>query len=188
MATARGFWHSETTATHQDLAGLFVARAVERYLKSGGMFEFVVPNPVIDRPYWGGFRDGKFEGANVEFHMPWDLRRIRPHLFPRGSAVIYGTRGALATRMPQQALIWSGRAPHRHSSIKYPQGLHHHHRQSSSITSDDHQRSPYSSPDLVKAPIWFPDLLFRVRKSDQVLLLECHSGTEPAYSSTSFSQ
>jgi SAM-dependent methyltransferase len=116
LAQDRGFWHDETTATHQDLAGLFAARAVERYLKTGGRLAFVVPNPVIDRDYWNGFRAGRFDGANVAFAPSWDLRRIRPHLFPRGSAVIFATREPKEARMPVHALIWTGRptSPRQH--------------------------------------------------------------------------
>lgn len=160
MASSRGFWHNETTATHQDLAGLFVARAVERYLKSGGTFGFVVPNSVIDRPYWGGFRDGRFEGANIDYAMPWDLRRIRPHLFPRGSAVIFGTRGSAATVMPTQAVVWSGRAPHRHSSIKDAVGLRHTVAELS-ITAEDSPRSTYASRFSNGASL-VPRVFFRV--------------------------
>lgn len=115
LATDRNFWHDETTATHQDLAGLFVARAVERYLKTGGALAFVVPNSLLDRDYWGGFRRGEFDGANISFAPSWDLRRIRPHLFLRGSGVIYATRTIEAHPMPATALIWTGRAPHRYA-------------------------------------------------------------------------
>ena len=70
MSKERELWYDETTATHQDLAGLFVARAVERYLALGGRFAFVVPNPVVDRDYWAGFRAGRYgPGTNVSF-MP----------------------------------------------------------------------------------------------------------------------
>lgn len=115
FAMERNLWSDETTATHQDLAGVFVARAVERYLKTGGRLALVVPNPVLDRDYWAGFRRGKFDGANVAFDVSWDLRRVRPHLFPRGSGVIFGRRALTAREMPRTALIWTGRAPHRHS-------------------------------------------------------------------------
>lgn len=143
LAQDRDFWHNETTATHQDLAGLFVARAVERYLKTGGRLGFVVPNSVVDRDYWAGFRRGRFDGAAVEFTTSWDLRRIRPHLFPRGSAVIFGTRGTKERGMPATALIWSGRAPHRHANLATAQQL----TQvlgELAISSDDVERSPYS--------------------------------------------
>lgn len=116
MSKARGFWYDETTATHQDLAGLFIARAVERYLATGGRFAFVVPNSVIDRDYWSGFRAGRFDdGAAVAFSPSWDLRRLRPHLFPRGSAVVFGQRASDAVPMPGQVEVWAGRVPAPHT-------------------------------------------------------------------------
>ena len=114
MAKAREFWGKENTATHQDLAGLFVARAVERYLKTGGRLGFVVPNSVIDRDYWAGFRLGEFDGARVRFAIPWDMRRVRPHMFPRGSAVIFGERVLKAgDALAGCGVAWSGAASSR---------------------------------------------------------------------------
>jgi SAM-dependent methyltransferase len=161
LAQGRGFWSNETTATHQDLAGLFVARAVERYLAPGGRLAFVVPNSVIDRDYWSGFRAGKFDGAAVEFTTSWDLRRIRPHLFPRGSAVIFATRGPIQRRMPTHALIWTGRAPHRHASIDTAHQLHQTMGELS-IGSEDAEKSPYAARFSNGANL-FPRLLFRVQ-------------------------
>ncbi|MFD7311034.1 N-6 DNA methylase [Promicromonospora sp. NPDC059942] len=128
MARERGFWADDATATHQDLAGVFIARAVERYLADGGQFGFVVPNPVVDRDYWAGFRSGKFgAGTLVAFAPSWDLRRVRPHLFPRGSAVVFGRRitpevaqhgkdrNVGAVRMPLDIEVWSGKAPAPHA-------------------------------------------------------------------------
>jgi SAM-dependent methyltransferase len=117
LATERNFWRDEATATHQDLAGVFIARAVERYLKTGGRLAFVVPNSVLDRDYWTGFRSGRYDGANVAFTTSWDLRRIRPHLFPRAAGVVFGNRAKTAAAMSTTALIWSGRAPHRHAQL-----------------------------------------------------------------------
>jgi SAM-dependent methyltransferase len=36
MSRSRGLWHGKEVATQQDLSGLFVARAVEQYLSTGG--------------------------------------------------------------------------------------------------------------------------------------------------------
>lgn len=160
LAKDRGFWHNETTATHQDLAGLFVARAVERYLKTGGRLAFVVPNSVIDRDYWTGFRAGTFDTANVAFTTSWDLRRIRPHQFPRGSAVIFGRRGPAASTMPKTALVWTGRAPHEHAGDVTAGSLHHEVRELT-IGSEDGPRSPYSAR-FSQGAILVPRLLFRV--------------------------
>lgn len=163
LAQDRDFWHNESTATHQDLAGVFVARAVERYLKTGGRFAFVVPNSVVDRDYWAGFRRGRFDGANVAFTISWDLRRIRPHLFPRASAVIYGVRGAKAARMPAAALIWSGRAPHRHQGVDTARHL----QQvlgEVTVSSGNDPRSPYSARFSQGANL-VPRLMFRVEEA-----------------------
>lgn len=160
LARAREFWHRENTATHQDLAGLFVARAVERYLRSGGKFGFVVPNSVIDRDYWGGFRRGLFEGAGVRFTVPWDLRRVRPHLFPRGSAVVFGKRALKPREMPPRAVIWTGRAPRRQAALDSAVGLTQE-LGDLRIGSDDDELSPYHSRFAQGANL-VPRLMFRM--------------------------
>ena len=115
MSAERNLWDDDaSTVTHQDLAGLFIARAVERYLKVEGRFAYVVPNPVIDRDYWAGFRGGRFGETTVAFDTSWDLRRLRPHFFPRAAAVVFGTRATSASAMPSDIEVWTGRAPDPH--------------------------------------------------------------------------
>ncbi|MDX2679937.1 N-6 DNA methylase [Streptomyces sp. NY05-11A] len=125
MCQSRELWRGDEVATHQDLSGLFIARAVQQYLANGGTFAFVVPNPVLDRPYWSGFRAGDYpdfnEPVRVQFDGSWDLRRLRPHFFPRGSAVIFGRRTAAvvgdAARnndpvpLPKATQRWTGKIP-----------------------------------------------------------------------------
>jgi hypothetical protein len=125
MSQSRKLWRGDEVATHQDLSGLFIARAVQQYLTEGGTFAFVVPNPVLDRPYWSGFRAGDYPDPNepvrVAFTGSWDLRRLRPHFFPRGSAVIFGKRitadvgaaalGAVAVPLPKATQRWTGKIP-----------------------------------------------------------------------------
>jgi hypothetical protein len=45
------------------------------------------------------------------FDPAWDLRRIRPHIFPRGSAVLFGTRAHETKPLPTEIMVWSGRLP-----------------------------------------------------------------------------
>ncbi|WP_439943340.1 N-6 DNA methylase [Streptomyces sp. BBFR115] len=125
MCQSRELWRGEEVATHQDLSGLFIARAIQQYLAEDGTFAFVVPNPVLDRPYWSGFRAGDYPDPNepvrVEFTGSWDLRRLRPHFFPRGSAVVFGRRmaagvGAAAqgndpVPLPKTTQRWTGKIP-----------------------------------------------------------------------------
>ncbi|MCI3224354.1 N-6 DNA methylase [Streptomyces sp. NP-1717] len=123
MMQARGLWKGFEVATHQDLSGLFIARAVQQYLRVDGSFAFVVPNPVLDRPYWTGFRTGDWTDPDhpvkVDFTGSWDLRRLRPHFFPRAAAVIFGRRRPLsigqqsnnAVPLPRETEIWAGKIP-----------------------------------------------------------------------------
>ena len=116
MCEARGLWSGSKVATQQDLSTLFVARAVQLYLQDEGTFAFVVPNAVLDRAQFKGFRTGTFDEetnsaeTRVRFRMPWDLRKLRPHFFPRGAAVVFGTRGGKSSPMPP-AEVWSGSPP-----------------------------------------------------------------------------
>ncbi|MCU4748517.1 N-6 DNA methylase [Streptomyces sp. G-5] len=123
MSQSRKLWRGEEVATHQDLSGLFIARAIQQYLREDGTFAFVVPNPVLDRPYWSGFRTGDYPDqeapVKVSFTGSWDLRRLRPHFFPRGSAVIFGSRipvgigeaakGNIPASLSQDTERWTGR-------------------------------------------------------------------------------
>ncbi|AMV40459.1 N-6 DNA methylase [Planctomyces sp. SH-PL62] len=118
----RGLWHGAKVATHQDLSGLFLVRAVERYLKIGGRFGFVMPNAAVDRGQFQGLRTGRYKLPNAQapvsiaFDPAWDLRRIRPHFFPRGSAVLFGTRADQPRPLPTDVTIWSGRVSEQNAN------------------------------------------------------------------------
>ncbi|MPZ64541.1 MAG: N-6 DNA methylase [Pseudonocardiaceae bacterium] len=116
MSQDRHLWHGREVATQQDLSGLFIARATQQYLTDGGAFAFVVPNALLDRDYFTGFRSGHYpdpvEPITVEFTGSWDLRRLRPHFFPRGAAVVFGRRSTAAARPLSMATErWTGRLP-----------------------------------------------------------------------------
>lgn len=127
MSEVRGLWAGGELSTHQDLSGLFAVRACELYLKVDGKFGLVLPNAAIDREHYSGFRSGYYgDGSGnvaLAFDPSWDLRRIRPHFFPRAASVVFGRReehtratkegeGTWAGRkMPLEAEIWSGRLP-----------------------------------------------------------------------------
>ena len=118
LCETRGLWHGKEVATHQDLSGLFVARTIQQFLRVGGTFAFVLPNAALDRGYFTGFRSGHYpdqaEMTTVAFSRSWDLRRLRPHFFPRGAAVVFGPRTGPedgATPLPTSTLRWSGRLP-----------------------------------------------------------------------------
>jgi SAM-dependent methyltransferase len=118
----RGLWHGAKVATHQDLSGLFLVRAVERYLKPGGRFAFVMPNAAVDRGQFAGLRTGRYKNVHakdpvaIAFDPAWDLRRIRPHFFPRGAAVLFGTRADEPRPLPTEIVAWSGRVPEQNAT------------------------------------------------------------------------
>ena len=118
----RGLWHGAKVATHQDLSGLFLVRAVERYLRIGGRFAFVMPNAAVDRGQYSGLRTGFYKRTDAQnpvtiaFDPAWDLRRIRPHFFPRGAAVLFGRRTEKAKPLPTKIVAWSGRVPEQNAS------------------------------------------------------------------------
>ena len=145
MSVDRGLWHGAENATHQDLSSLFVARSIQLYLREGGTFGMVMPNAVVDRDHYAGFRSGNYEGGHgktqVRFSPSWDLRRIRPHFFPRGSSVVFGSRAAEAGPMPLAAEIFSGRVSHRGSSSETVETLLE--RRSGAVVVSSGASSPY---------------------------------------------
>ena len=114
MSTTRGLWSGKHVATHQDLADLFVVRAVEQYLTDGGRLAFVMPAGVLTRTQSDGLRSGKYpfaKGDNVYigWEMPWDLSPISHTFFPRTACVMFGTRSLEHRKLSSRAERWSGR-------------------------------------------------------------------------------
>ncbi|WP_326811249.1 N-6 DNA methylase [Streptomyces scopuliridis] len=156
MAQSRKLWRGDEVATHQDLSGLFIARAIQQYLAVDGTFAFVVPNPVLDRPYWSGFRAGHYPDPNetvkIAFSGSWDLRRLRPHFFPRGSAVVFGRRmhakigeaaqGNTPVPLGKTTDRWTGKVPGRNSN--WPQV--------EKWIKREEKKLRYTSEDLISSP------------------------------------
>lgn len=95
FSQARNLWHGSQVSTNQDLVGLFLVRAVEKYLKEEGHFAFVTPLALLSRSQYHGLRQGDWKkGLYGEFTEVWDLANVRPKgdLFPVPSAVVYGTK------------------------------------------------------------------------------------------------
>lgn len=112
LAEERGLWEGGTVATNQDLAGLFVARSVEQYLKLGGGFSFVMPHGVLGRKQYAGFRIGDWGvEAKVALSPAEDLSRIKPPPFVNASCVVTGVKASVASRLPDGPLVWTGKLP-----------------------------------------------------------------------------
>jgi SAM-dependent methyltransferase len=180
MSERRGLWAGAQLAPHQDLSALFVVRACELYLRKGGRFALVLPNAAIDREHYAGFRSGTYSDElgvlNIAFSPSWDLRRIRPHFFPRAASVVFGTRTDHANPkdgteanpqphgMPEEADIWTGRL----EVVNAPwdaaaQWLS---RKPGKVRrAGQGSKSPYS-PRFTQGAIIAPRLVFVVRKQE----------------------
>lgn len=90
----RNLWHGQKLATQQDLVGLFIVRAVEKYLHDEGRFAFVTPLAVLSRQQYEGFRSGEWGPyLRGELTELWDLDQVKPPAyFPVPSGVVFGTR------------------------------------------------------------------------------------------------
>jgi hypothetical protein len=81
-----------------------------------------MPNAAVDRGQFQGLRTGYYKRPDaknpvaIAFDPAWDLRRIRPHFFPRGSGVLFGTRADTSKPLPTEIVVWSGRVPEQNAN------------------------------------------------------------------------
>jgi hypothetical protein len=111
LCKERGLWHGGAVATQQDLSALFIARAVELYLRDGGNFAFVAPSGILDRSQYKGFRSGDWGATTVGFRASWDLKKVTPHFFPLTCAVVQGTRGPNRALNAYETEKWEAKIP-----------------------------------------------------------------------------
>lgn len=168
MSETRGLWQGATVATHQDLSALFVARATQLYLRDGGRFALVMPNAAVDRGQYSGFRTGDFPDSvapvKVKFESSWDLRRLRPHFFPRGASVVFGSRAKHAGEMPTEIDVWSGKLPADYTDWSTVQSCIDRKPGEAKLLSGEVQ-SPYRSR-FTQGAIFSPRLLFMVDEQE----------------------
>jgi hypothetical protein len=88
----RGLWVGGVLATQQDLCALFMARAIELYLKPGGRIGFVLPYAALNRPAFAGLRAGNFVNATLEITEAWSFDELVKPLFPVPASVLIGYR------------------------------------------------------------------------------------------------
>ncbi|MBN9743817.1 hypothetical protein DMP23_22525 [Amycolatopsis sp. A1MSW2902] len=169
MADQRGLWHGGGLASNQDLSALFTARCIELYLRTGGLFGYVMPLSVLSRGQYKSFRSADFSTAaadvRVAFDRPWDLSQIKPAFFPQSVGVVLGRRvGEIspARRMPVEAEAWSGRFDTQASSAEAARD---HVTRIRSEKIGQSTPSPYKSSFREGATV-VPRLLFMVDKKD----------------------
>jgi hypothetical protein len=177
MSTKRGLWAGGTLATNQDLAGLFVARCIELYLRPGGRFGYVMPRAVLamerndSKGTYSGFRTGNYpvsaESVKVAFGKAWDLYGIKPSFFPLPPSVVFGYRqehNMPATPLPWIREEWFGRFDTQYASWK--EAVPHIHRRTAEVApSLANGTSPYQGRFIQGANV-VPRFLFIVDTND----------------------
>lgn len=116
LSKERNLLSGPSGASARDLSTLFVARAVELYLKDGGRFAYVMPHGTLTRKPHHSFRSGKWNansrstaGLTAAFDQAWELVKIQTG-FPMVSCVIFGekvTQGKSA-HLPRETENWVG--------------------------------------------------------------------------------
>lgn len=146
LAKPRGLWAGGKVATHQDLSDLFVARAIEQYLRPSGRFAFVMPFAVLSRRQYAGFRTGDWtsQGGGVHavaFDQAEEFARVKPPLFPVPACVIRGTKATSPKPLTTDAVRWTGRVPSPHAD--WASAAEHLSSSSDDIVSAHDPESPY---------------------------------------------
>ena len=96
-----GIWAGGRYATHQDVAGLFLARSVDLYLRDGGVIGFALPHSALQAGQYSKWRMGRSgESIEVDFTLKpaWDLERLEPNtFFPVPASVVFARKCPLGT-------------------------------------------------------------------------------------------
>ncbi|MEU3255792.1 hypothetical protein [Streptomyces sp. NPDC006997] len=111
----------------------------------------------------------------MEFTGSWDLRRLRPHFFPRGSAVVFGRRitaavgdaalGNNPVPLPKKTQRWTGKIPTTANNWGQVQGWVHREDTELRYVGEDLISSPYRTRFWQGATI-VPRVLFFVEQQD----------------------
>lgn len=165
MSERRNLWAGRELATHQDLSALFVVRATELYLRIGGRVAMVLPNAAVDREQYQGFRAGNYSdpvgAVGLSFETSWDLRRIRPHFFPRGASVVFARRTREPRPMGDIVDAWSGRLTR--PNLPWSEARPLLTRESGIVRRVSDARSPFG-PRFAQGATFNPRLLFIVNE------------------------
>ena len=107
-------WQGGRYATHQDVAGLFFARSVALYLRTGGIIAMVLPHSALQTGQYAKWRTGRWGDLAVNFgYKPaWDLEKLEPNtFFPVASCVAFAEwmgENAKATPLSDEVEQWQG--------------------------------------------------------------------------------
>jgi hypothetical protein len=99
----------EHLMTHMEMATLFFARALDLYLKDGGLIGFVMPRAIFSADQHSNFRAGKVSKIKYKIAEIIDCKNVEP-LFYVPTCAIIAVKGG-ETTYPVKALIVSGKLP-----------------------------------------------------------------------------
>lgn len=149
----RDLWVGAKSVTHLDLSALFVVRTIERYLKTGGSFAFVMPWAALSRQHFAGFRRGVWPREQgfpvcVAFEEAWDLHNVKPPFFEVPCSVLRGRRVEdewHSLEVPQIATVWTGRIAERNMGWTSAEPLLKAHRAPVLPATTATPKSPYAA-------------------------------------------
>lgn len=111
--------------TQMEVAALFLLRAADLYLKSGGTIGFVLPRSFFSADQHDGLRRRTFRltqsGHTLRWRELWDCERVKP-LFSVPTCVVIGQKIPLDISTPPTPAIdgqsWSGRLSRKNASLE----------------------------------------------------------------------
>ena len=108
--------------THQDVAGLFYARAAHMYVKEDGLIGMVMPHSALQAGQYVPWRTGNWKGrkrqrtlgVDFTFKRAWDLEGLEPNnFFPIPASVVFARRvgdAEVARPLASEIERWVGAA------------------------------------------------------------------------------
>jgi hypothetical protein len=109
IAGAYGLVLDEHLMTHMEMATLFFVRALDLYLKDGGLIGFVMPRAIFSADQHSNFRTGRVSKVKYRITEIIDCENVEPLFYVPACAII-AVKGA-ETAYPVKALIVSGKLP-----------------------------------------------------------------------------
>jgi hypothetical protein len=109
----------EHLMTHMEMATLFFVRALDLYLKDGGLIGFVMPRSIFSSDQHDRFRSCDVKGVAYELLKVADCESVEPLFYVPACAVIAKKGGK--TAYPISAVVVSGKLPaekHKLISLK----------------------------------------------------------------------
>jgi hypothetical protein len=107
IAGIYGLVLDEHLMTHMEMAALFFVRALDLYLKDGGLIGFVMPRAIFSADQHSNFRTGRVSKVKYRITEIIDCENVEP-LFYVPTCAIIAVKGG-ETTYPVKALIVSGK-------------------------------------------------------------------------------